>query len=80
VLDWGSAGFYPRLFKTYAFRTRADREPIFTQILSRLDQEYDESQIQLLSKVERILLLFGDVINRYVSQKIPHEYTLLSSK
>ncbi|PBP16597.1 hypothetical protein BUE80_DR012673 [Diplocarpon rosae] len=64
VLDWGSAGFFPRVFEIYAFRTRADREPLFTQILSRLDRGCDEGQIQLLSKIERTLLLFGDGINR----------------
>lgn len=79
VLDWGSAGFYPRVFETYAFRTCADREPIFTQVLSRLDEEHGEGQIQLLSKIERILLRFGDVINRYVSQDMPQKCTLLSS-
>ena len=64
LLDWGSAGFYPHVFEIYAFRTRVNREPIFIEILSRLpQQEYHEEQIQLLAKIEYILLRYGDSIN-----------------
>ena len=64
LLDWGSAGFYPQVFEIYAFRTRVDREPIFTQILSRFPQEeYYKEQIQLLANIEYILMKYGDTIN-----------------
>jgi hypothetical protein len=64
LLDWGSAGFYPRIFETYVLRTRIDREPIFAKILLRLPEEVkDEKQIQLLGKIELILLRHSNVIN-----------------
>ena len=64
LLDWGSAGFYPPVFEIYAFRTCVDREPIFTQILSRFPQEeYYKEQIQLLANIEYILMKYGDTIN-----------------
>ena len=65
LLDWGSAGFYPPIFEIYALRTRADREPFFASILDRLRlDEEQEGQIQLLAKIEQILLFYGDIINR----------------
>jgi len=64
LLDWGSAGFYPPIFEIYALRTRADREPFFASILDRLRlDEEQEGQIQLLAKIEQILLFYGDIIN-----------------
>lgn len=66
LLDWGSAGFYPPVFEVYAFRTRVDREPVFAQILGQLGQKEQENTIQLLAKIERIMLFYGDIINMYV--------------
>ncbi|CZT07040.1 uncharacterized protein RAG0_12643 [Rhynchosporium agropyri] len=69
LLDWGSAGFYPRVFELYALRTRLDREPIFRSIIRRIRKEEEyESQIQLLAQIERILLLYGDIIDIKLAQ------------
>lgn len=79
ILDWGFAGFYPPIFEIYAFRTRIDREPVFRQILDQLGQE-QEDQIQLLAKVEKILLLYGGVINAYVIYNIGENALLTQSR
>ena len=80
LLDWGSAGFYPRVFEVYAFRTRVDREAIFAKILPRLTQQEDyEEQIQCLSKIEKILLRYGDSINLYVAYLLYRNNLLISN-
>ena len=67
LLDWGSAGFYPSIFETYAFRTRINREPFFSKIVPSVAQDiHTEEQIQLLARIEWILLRYGDIIRLYV--------------
>jgi len=81
LLDWGSAGFYPSIFEKYAFRTRLNREPIFAKILLRLAQvPNEESQIQLLARIEWILMRYSDAINLSVITYDIHAGAIINSR